>query len=56
MLSRRAIQIAEGVEQAFDYRGDVTIKLKTGDQIEEGYVYDRQGFAEIGNGRSCVSC
>ena len=40
-------QIAEGVEQAFDYRGDVTIKLKTGDQIE-GYVYDRQGSPKSG--------
>jgi hopanoid biosynthesis associated radical SAM protein HpnH len=29
-----------GVEQAFDYRGDVTIDLKSGDRIE-GYVFDR---------------
>jgi hopanoid biosynthesis associated radical SAM protein HpnH len=35
-------QLPEGLEQAFDYRGDVTIQLKTGGQIE-GYVFDRQG-------------
>jgi len=39
--------LAAGVEQAFDYRGDVTIKLKTGDQIE-GYVFDRQGSPNSG--------
>jgi hopanoid biosynthesis associated radical SAM protein HpnH len=40
-------ELAEGVEQAFDYRGDVTIKLKSGDQVE-GYVYDRQGSPKSG--------
>ncbi len=34
-------QVPEAVEQAFDYRGDVTITLKSGDRIE-GYVFDRQ--------------
>ena len=29
------------LEKAFDYRGDVTITLKTGEKIE-GYVYDRK--------------
>ena len=42
--------LPEGVEQAFDYRGDVTIKLKTGNTIE-GYVYDRQGSPNSGKAR-----
>ncbi len=33
-------ELADGVEQAFDYRGDVTLQLKTGDKLE-GYVFDR---------------
>jgi hopanoid biosynthesis associated radical SAM protein HpnH len=33
-------QLAGGIEQAFDYRGDVTITLKSGDHIE-GYIFDR---------------
>jgi hopanoid biosynthesis associated radical SAM protein HpnH len=28
------------VEQAFDYRGDVTVRLKSGDNLE-GYIFDR---------------
>jgi hypothetical protein len=31
----------EALEQAFDYRGDVTITLKTGVRIE-GYIFDRR--------------
>jgi hypothetical protein len=31
----------EALEQAFGYRGDVTITLKTGGRIE-GYIFDRQ--------------
>jgi hypothetical protein len=31
----------EAFEKAFDYRGDVTLTLKDGKQIE-GYVYDRR--------------
>lgn len=34
-------QLAGGVEQAFDYRGDVTITLRTGELVE-GYIFDRQ--------------
>jgi hypothetical protein len=34
-------QTREVLEQAFDYRGDVTITLKTGVRME-GYIYDRQ--------------
>lgn len=30
----------EALEQAFDYRGDVTITLKTGVRLE-GYIFDR---------------
>jgi hopanoid biosynthesis associated radical SAM protein HpnH len=35
-----AEQLAEGLEQAFDYRGDVTVGLKNGETIE-GYIFDR---------------
>jgi hypothetical protein len=35
-----ADQLAAGLEQAFDYRGDVTITLQTGESIE-GYIFDR---------------
>ncbi|MHB8301222.1 MAG: hypothetical protein ACYDC6_00085 [Acidobacteriaceae bacterium] len=34
-------EIREALEQAFDYRGDVTITLKTGVRIE-GYIFDRR--------------
>ena len=43
-------ELAHGIEQAFDYRGDVTIKLKTGDQVE-GYVFDRQGAPNSGTAK-----
>ena len=33
-------KLADGVEQAFDYRGDVTVQLKSGDKLE-GYIFDR---------------
>jgi len=39
--------LAGGLEQAFDYRGDVTIKLKSGGRIE-GYVFDRQAASDSG--------
>jgi hopanoid biosynthesis associated radical SAM protein HpnH len=35
-----AANLANGVEQAFDYRGDVTVQLKSGDKLE-GYIFDR---------------
>jgi len=35
-----AEQLARGIEQAFDYRGDVTITLGSGESIE-GYIFDR---------------
>jgi hypothetical protein len=34
-------EIREALEQAFDYRGDVTIGRKDGTKVE-GYVYDRR--------------
>jgi len=34
-------ELAEALEKAFDYRGDVTIKLKSGDAVE-GYIFDRR--------------
>ena len=33
-------ELAEAVEQAFDYRGDVTLELTSGVKIE-GYVFNR---------------
>jgi len=33
-------ELAEAVEEAFDYRGDVTLELNTGDRIA-GYVFNR---------------
>src|ERR1039457_7153161 len=35
-----AEELAGGIEQAFDYRGDVTITLRSGESIE-GYIFDR---------------
>lgn len=34
-------EVRDALEKAFDYRGDVTITLKTGERIE-GYVFDRK--------------
>jgi len=34
-------ELIEALEKAFDYRGDVTIKLKSGDSVE-GYIFDRR--------------
>jgi hypothetical protein len=34
-------EIRVALEKAFDYRGDVTLTLKSGEKIE-GYVYDRK--------------
>lgn len=33
-------EVAEAVELAFDYRGDVTLELTSGERIE-GYIYNR---------------
>jgi hopanoid biosynthesis associated radical SAM protein HpnH len=37
-------KIADAVEEAFDYRGDVTIHLKNGERVE-GYLFDRNAAA-----------
>jgi hypothetical protein len=34
-------EIRTALEKAFDYRGDVTITLKSGEKVE-GYIYDRK--------------
>jgi len=34
-------EVRDALEKAFDYRGDVTITLKSGERIE-GYVFDRR--------------
>lgn len=34
-------EIKDALEKAFDYRGDVTLTLKSGDTVE-GYLYDRR--------------
>jgi hypothetical protein len=34
-------EIRAALEKAFDYRGDITITLKTGEKIE-GYIFDRR--------------
>ena len=34
-------EIRDAFEKAFDFRGDLTITLKTGDKIE-GYIFDRR--------------
>ena len=34
-------EIRQALEKAFDYRGDVTITLKSGDKVE-GYIFDRR--------------
>jgi hopanoid biosynthesis associated radical SAM protein HpnH len=37
-------KLGDGIEQAFDYRGDVTVTLRTGERLE-GYIYDRDRAA-----------
>ena len=34
-------EVREALEKAFDYRGDVTITLKSGEKVE-GYIFDRK--------------
>src|SRR6266700_1762221 len=34
-------EIREALEKAFDYRGDVTLTLKTSEKVE-GYIFDRK--------------
>ena len=39
-------EIRDALEKAFDYRGDVTITLKSGDKLE-GYLFDRRTGATL---------
>jgi len=39
-------ELREGIEKAFDYRGDVTITRKDGSTIE-GYIFDRRLAPEL---------
>jgi hypothetical protein len=39
-------EIRTALEKAFDYRGDVTLTLKSGEKIE-GYVYDRKSATSL---------
>ncbi len=34
-------EVKDALEKAFDYRGDVTLTLRTGEAVE-GYIYDRR--------------
>jgi hypothetical protein len=43
-------KLGEGVERAFDYRGDLTIRLKDGRELV-GYVFDRETGASAVQGR-----
>ena len=39
-------EVRTALEKAFDYRGDVTVTLKSGEKIE-GYVYDRKSASSL---------
>ena len=39
-------EIRDALEKAFDYRGDITLTLKSGDKIE-GYLFDRRNGATL---------
>ncbi len=38
-------ELSEAIELAFDYRGDITVELKSGDQAT-GYVFNRTATGE----------
>jgi hypothetical protein len=40
-------ELRNALEQAFDYRGDITITRKDGSQLE-GYLFDRRSGASLG--------
>jgi hypothetical protein len=44
-------ELREGMEKAFDYRGDVTIRRRDGSSVE-GYIFDRRAGATLAD--SCV--
>jgi hypothetical protein len=37
-----ATEVAEAIDLAFDYRGDVTLALRSGEAVA-GYIFNRQG-------------
>jgi hypothetical protein len=39
-------ELREGIEKAFDYRGDVTVTRKDGSAVE-GYIFDRRSAATL---------
>ena len=39
-------KLPDGIEQAFDYRGDVTVTLQNGERVE-GYIFDREKKADM---------
>jgi len=39
-------EVREALEKAFDYRGDITVTLKTGSKVE-GYLFDRRQGATL---------
>jgi hypothetical protein len=41
-------ELREGLEKAFDYRGDVTLHLKNGTSVE-GYIFDRRTAPALAN-------
>jgi hypothetical protein len=41
-------EIRAALEKAFDYRGDITITLKSGEKIE-GYIFDRRTGTSLSN-------
>ncbi|MEP6716224.1 MAG: hypothetical protein ABJC09_11670 [Terriglobia bacterium] len=44
-------ELREGLEKAFDYRGDVTLNLRNGATVD-GYIFDRRTGATLQD--SCV--
>lgn len=44
-------ELRDGLEKAFDYRGDVSIRLKNGETVE-GYIFDRRAGSTLAD--SCV--
>ena len=43
-------ELRTALEKAFDYRGDVTLTLKNGTQVE-GYIFDRQNGRTLADSR-----
>jgi hypothetical protein len=43
-------EVRGALEKAFDYRGDVTLTLKSGQKVE-GYIFDRRS-----NGKALIDC